>query len=515
MLSAIVTLLLGILVLGVIIAWNGFHVAQEFAYMSVDRQALRSAAAKGDERAQGALKITQRTSFMLSGAQLGITVSGLLAGFVAEPLIGNSAGEIFSTFGVPVSVAVGVATVVALMLTTVVQMIFGELFPKNYTIAAPMKSSLALAAPTNAYLLLFGWLIHFFDWSSNTLLRLLNIEPVEDIDSTASREDLEHVLDNSRESGELDDRTYLVLDRMLEFPEQDVDHAMIPRSRVDVLTPESTIAEARAEMYQSHTRFPIIDEEHEPIGVAHVLDVLDPTLDPGTLVTAIMREPVIVHELMALPDAVAAIREADDKIACVIDEYGGFVGIITMEDMGEEVLGDISDEHEETDTEEIHAEGEDEWIADGDTPVDEVMRAVGYDLPEGDYETLSGLLLSEHGGLIEAGETVILDLDALPDDYIDGSEDLPERSLHAEILEVERNVPSEIRLTLIDPDADEHEIVPAGGPDSEGGSTPFSRIREIRVVRRPEHAAGGGPREVDRNAGDALNDHASSGKDEQ
>lgn len=474
MLSAILLLLAGVLIIGLIIAWNAFHVAQEFAYMSVDRQALRTAAASGDEASQSALKITHRTSFMLSGAQLGITVSGLLAGFIAEPLIGNSIGTLFGGVGVPMSVSVAVGTIAALALSTIAIMIFGELFPKNYTIAAPMKSARALARPTVIYLAVFGWLIRFFDWSSNTILRWTGIEPVEDVDSTASRDDLEHVLEESRESGELDDRTYLVLDRMLEFPEQDVDHAMIPRSRVEVLTLESTIAEARAEMFQSHTRFPVIDEDHVPVGFVHVLDVLDPHLDPAAPVSTIMREPTIVHELMALPDAVASIRETGDKFACVIDEYGGFVGIITMEDLGEEVLGDMFDEHEETDTEEIHATRTDEWLADGDTPVDEVIRAVGYDLPEGDYETLSGLLLSEAGGLIEEGETIIVDLEALPEDYIDGDE-LPERSLHAEVLEVERNVPSEVRLTLIDPDGDHHEITP---PQRGEGSTSYSAIRD-------------------------------------
>lgn len=477
MTSAILLLIVGILVIGLIIIWNAFHVAQEFAYMSVDRQELRSAAAAGDKKAEAALKVTNRTSFMLSGAQLGITVSGLLVGFIAEPLIGNSLGVILGVAGVPTAVSVGVGTVLALAVSTVVQMIFGELFPKNYTIAAPYKSALALARPTNIYLLLFGWLIRFFDWSSNSLLKLLKIKPVEDVDSTADREDLEHVLEDSRKSGELDDRTYFVLDRMLEFPEQDVDHAMIPRSRTEVLAPDTTIGEARREMYQSHTRYPIIDDEHEPLGIVHVLDVLDPSLDPAAPVTEIMREPVIVHELMALPDTVAAIREADDQIACVIDEYGGFVGIITLEDMGEEVLGDISDEHEETDTEEIHATAADEWIADGDTPVDEVERAVGHDLPEGDYETLSGLLLSEAGGLIDEGETIILNLEALPEDYVEGDgDDLPERTLHAEVLEVDRNVPSEIRLRLIDPDADDYEVTSPG----EGGSTPYSVIREER-----------------------------------
>lgn len=451
MITAIVLLLVGLALTALIIVWNGFHVAQEFAYMSVDRNELRFAADSGDDRAGRALKITRKTSFMLSGAQLGITVTGLLIGYIAEPLVGQALGVIFGSFGVSEAVSIGVGTVLALSLATIVQMIFGELFPKNYTLAAPYKSSLALARPTQIYLLLFGWLIRFFDWSSNTFLRLLGIEPVEDVDSSASREDLERVIENSRDSGDLDGRTYLVLDRMLEFPQQDVDHAMIPRSRVAVLSPETTVAEARQEMDSSHTRFPVIDDDHVPVGVISLLDVLDRSLDQNAPVRDLMAEPTILHELMSLPDAVAKIRATDSKIACVIDEYGGFVGIVTLEDLGEEILGEFTDRHEDAETEEITESADDEWIADGDTPVDEVIRAVGYKLPTGDYETLSGLLLSESGGLIEEGETVVFELEALPEDFIDGDE-MPERSLHAEILEVERNVPSEIRLTLIEPE---------------------------------------------------------------
>lgn len=451
MIEALVLLLVGMVIIGLIIVWNGFHVAQEFAYMSVDRNELRLAADDGDVRAGRALGITRKTSFMLSGAQLGITVTGLLVGYIAEPLVGQALGTIFGGFGMPAAVSVGVGTVLALTLATIVQMIFGELFPKNYTLAAPYKSSLALARPTQIYLLLFGWLIRFFDWSSNTLLRLLGMEPVDDVDSSANREDLERVIENSRDSGDLDGRTYLVLDRMLEFPQQDVDHAMIPRSRVAALSPGSTVAEARREMDNSHTRFPVIDDDHVPVGVISLLDVLDRSLDQNTPVRELMAEPTILHELMSLPDAVSELRAANDKIACVIDEYGGFVGIITLEDLGEEILGEFTDRHEEGETEEITESADDEWIADGDTPVDEVIRAVGYKLPTGDYETLSGLLLSESGGLIEEGETIVFALEALPEDFIDGDE-VPERSLHAEILEVERNVPSEIKLTLIDPE---------------------------------------------------------------
>ena len=452
MLEAILMLLLGVVVIGLIIAWNGFHVAQEFAYMSVDRNELRAAARAGDKRADMALKVTNRTSFMLSGAQLGITVSGLLIGFITGPLIGEALGDIFEGFDVPRSVSVGVGTVVALAVTTLVQMLFGELFPKNYTLAAPMKSALALARPTLIYLRLAGWLISFFDWASNTLLKAFGIEPVEDVDSSTDRDDLSRVIESSHDSGDIDENTYLVLDRMLDFRDQDVDHAMIPRSRVAVLDPTVSIARARELMHQSHTRYPVIDEDHVPVGVIHLLDVLAPALDPAAPVAAVMKEPVIVPELMALPDAVHEIRDADDKIACVIDEYGGFVGIVTLEDLGEEVLGDITDRYEPADTEEIHATAAAEWLADGDTPLDEVIRAVGYDLPDGEYETLAGLLMNEAGGLIDEGETVTVQLEALPEDYVDGdADDLPQRQLRAEVLEVERNVPSEIRLTLIAP----------------------------------------------------------------
>jgi len=186
MITAVLTLLLGLVIIGLIIAANGYFVAQEFAYMSVDRNELRTRADNGDDKAKAALKVTNRTSFMLSGAQLGITVTGLLVGFIAEPLVGESLGVLLGGVGVPTAVSVGVGTVLALVVSTVVQMIFGELFPKNYTIAAPLKSSLAMARSTSIYLAVFGWLIRFFDVSSNALLRLLRIEPVEDVDSTAT-----------------------------------------------------------------------------------------------------------------------------------------------------------------------------------------------------------------------------------------------------------------------------------------------------------------------------------------
>ncbi|WP_293770493.1 hemolysin family protein [uncultured Corynebacterium sp.] len=454
--TAVGLLVAGILVIALIIAFNAYFVAQEFAFMSVDRTQLRTMAANGDKKAERALMLTHRTSFVLSGSQLGITVTGLLIGYVAEPLVGNGLGELLGGVGVPKAVSISIGTIAALAISTVATMVFAELFPKNYTIAAPMKVAMGITNSTRWYLRILGPLIHFFEYSSNGILKLVGIEPVEDLDSSATSDDLESIVDNSHESGDIDENTYMVLDRLLDFPEHDTGHAMIPRSRVDVVNPEATLREVRALMAESHTRYPVIDENHNPIGVVHLYDVLESELPDDALVTVLMREPVVVPELMALPDTVTELREADQKLACVIDEYGGFIGIVTMEDLAEEILGDVTDEHDIEETEEITETSEDHWIVDGDTPIDEIERAIGHDLPEGDYETVAGLLIAHSSSLPEEGEEHVIELEAEPEDWVDG-DDAPVRLLRVKVEEVERHVPSSLSLELIEEDREEWE----------------------------------------------------------
>lgn len=449
MLSAIVMILAGFFVIGLIIVANAYFVAQEFSFMSVDRTQLRSMAAEGDKSARRALDITKRTSFMLSGAQLGITVTGLLIGYVAEPLVGQGLGVLLGGVGIPTGLSVAIGTIAALVISTVATMLFAELFPKNYTIAAPMKTALRLAASTQWYLRIFGWLIRFFEYSSNAILKLFRIEPVEDVDSSATADDLESIVDSSHETGVLDEDTYMVLDRLLDFPEHDVEHAMIPRSRVDVIDPSTTLGEVRELMSENHTRYPVIDDEHNPIGVVHLFDVLGSDLPPATSATAIMRKPVVVPELMPLPDVVDELREEEQKLACVIDEYGGFVGIVTMEDLAEEILGDVTDEHDIEETEEITEQDESHWLVDGDTPIDEIQRAIGHDLPEGDFETIAGLLIAHAGALPEIGEVHTIALEAKPEDWVDQDE-APTRSIRIRVDEVDRHVPSSLAIELIE-----------------------------------------------------------------
>ena len=230
MLSAILMILAGFVVIGLIIVANAYFVAQEFSFMSVDRTQLRSQAAEGDKTAQRALAITQQTSFMLSGAQLGITITGLLIGYVAEPLVGQGLGVLLGGVGVPSAVSITVGTILALFISTIATMLFAELFPKNYTIAAPMKTARWLAASTQIYLRLFGWLIHFFEYSSNAILKVFGIEPVEDY-----RRFVEASL---RGRHPLDPRT-----RQIERPDYDAMVASFERGEIDTGTGESVTSD--------------------------------------------------------------------------------------------------------------------------------------------------------------------------------------------------------------------------------------------------------------------------------
>ncbi len=442
----VLTLLLGILVVLAITAVTGYFVAQEFAYMAVDRSRLGARAAAGDAGAQRALAVTRRTSFMLSGAQLGITVTGLLVGYVAEPLIGESLGEALGGVGVPTGVGIAIGTVLALLLSTFVQMVAGELFPKNLAIARPEPVALWLARSTTAYLAVFGWLIRIFDQASNLLLRALRIEPVHDVEHSATVRDLEHIVADSRESGDLPAELSVLLDRILDFPEQDVEHAMIPRSRVDVVRTEDTLSHVRALMSTGHSRYPVLDPDDQVVGVVHLQDVL--ALDGGDAGAAsFMRPAVMLPTSMPLPDALRALTGAGNQLACVVDEYGGFAGVLTLEDLAEELVGEITDEHDEDMPLGAPQDEDGIWLMAGDVHVDEVERAVGHDLPRGDYETISGLVIAVHGALPEVG--TVVDVELPPDPAHLALAEAPEPVvMRVEVEEVERHVPARVRVTF-------------------------------------------------------------------
>lgn len=442
----ILSILLGVLAVAALTALTGYFVAQEFGYMAVDRSRLQARASAGDVGARRALGITRRTSFMLSGAQLGITVTGLLAGYVAEPMIGDGVAELLGTTGVPAGLGVAVGAVVALVVVTVVQMVFGELFPKNLAIARPEPVARALALSTSIYLGAFGWLIRLFDAASNVLLKVLRIEPVHDVEHSATSRDLEAIIDESRDSGDLDDDLSTLLDRVLDFTDRTARAAMIPRPRVSSVRADATIAELVEVMASGHSRFPVIGENPDDVvGVICLRDVLalEGRADLADLrVIDVARPPVLVPVSLPLPTVLDRLRAADDEFAVVVDEYGGLAGVVTVEDIAEELVGEITDEHDPAGSDGL-AEGDGEWTVPGTLSVDEVERLLDADLPDGGYQTIGGLVIHQLQRLPEPGDTVRLTLDN-PSLSVEGE---PPRTLAITVLAVERHVPSSVRLT--------------------------------------------------------------------
>ena len=369
LLATVLTLLAGLLVVVLITAATGYFVAQEFAYMAADRSTLKVRAEAGDSGARRALGITSRTSFMLSGAQLGITVTGLLVGYVAEPLIGESVGTLLNGVSIPMGVSLAIGAILALALSTLIQMLFGELFPKNYAIARAEPVAIALAASTRVYLAVFGWLITLFDASASFLLRLVRIDPVHDVEHSASARDLEHIVEESRESGQIPDELSALLDRILDFPTENVQHAMVPRTQTGTISVSDSVGDVRHLMSTGHSRYPVLAANGEDVlGVVHLIDLLNPDIHDDASVRDVMRPAVLVSSVMSLQEALDTLAVSDNQLACVVDEYGGFAGVLTIEDLAEELVGEITDEHD-LPVRHHHHDG-DGWVMPGGTHID-------------------------------------------------------------------------------------------------------------------------------------------------
>nr|WP_202473630.1 hemolysin family protein [Streptomyces sp. SID5466] len=398
----------GLLAVFVLTAGTGYFVAQEFAYVSADRLTLSREAAAGDKRAARAVKVLERLSFMLSGAQLGITVTGLIVGFLAEPSVSALLRPALSGTGVPDGVVSGISVVLSFVVATVIQMVLGELAPKNLALAIPERMAKSLAASTLIYLRAVGPVIHIFDSAANRLLRRIGIEPVEELHHGATLEELGHLIGESHEQGELPAATAELIDHALEFSERTLGEVMIPRADVAFVRRDAPATEAVGLIARhGHSNYPVLgDHPDDPAGVIGVRELMRlPAADvASTTVGSLARRPLLLPELLKLPAAVAQMRERDDEFAVVLDEHGGLAGIVTYEDIAEELVGDIADESD-TVVELAVADGSG-WIVDAGRRLDEIEEATGIGLPQesDDYDTLAGLIIDRLGRFPTVGD---------------------------------------------------------------------------------------------------------------
>ncbi|MFD5567942.1 hemolysin family protein [Streptomyces cadmiisoli] len=408
-----VNALLGLLAVFVLTAGTGYFVAQEFAYVSADRLALAREAEAGDRKAARALKVLERLSFMLSGAQLGITVTGLVVGFIAEPSVSALLEPALTGIGIPAGAVTGISVVLAFVLATVVQMVLGELAPKNLAIAVPERLAKSLAASTLAYLKVVGPVVRIFDSAANRLLRRVGIEPVEELHHGATLEELGHLIGESHAGGELPKDTADLIDHALEFSERTLHEVMVPRVDTVFVRADATAAEAVDLIGKhGHSTYPVLGDHPDDVpGVLGVRELMRlPAADlAATASGALARRPLYLPDTLPLPDAVTRMRERDDEFAVVLDEHGGVAGIVTYEDIAEELVGDIADESD-TVTELAVADG-DGWLVDAGRRIDEIAGATGIELPEeDDYDTLAGLIVDRLGRFPAIGDRLTVDL---------------------------------------------------------------------------------------------------------
>ncbi|MEO5899002.1 MAG: hemolysin family protein [Ilumatobacteraceae bacterium] len=399
-------IVVGLFAIGFLIVANGFFVAAEFAYVAVERTALENAAAGGDRVAGRAVGVLHRLSFMLSGAQLGITATSLLVGFIAEPVSRAALDPLLGALGVPTGSRPAVSVIVGFLLVTLGQMIIAELVPKNLAIARPERVARLTAGPMTVFMRVFGPLIGFFDAASNRLLRSVGIEPVEELSDIVSVEEFNTILTESVREGSLSATQAGLFERVLTFRELHAGQVATHRGDASTIDASATCDVLEQMVAAGHSRFPVMSDG-DVVGVvqARTLLELDRADWPRTAVRALMTEPVVVSEAALLTSVLHSLRSADAEMAVVIDEYGGFVGLITTEDLAEELVGEIQDETDPAPATARHP-NDAVWFVPGAWRLDEVFDATGLVLPEGPYETIAGLVLTELGRMAAAGDRV-------------------------------------------------------------------------------------------------------------
>ncbi|NEC87113.1 hemolysin family protein [Streptomyces sp. SID12501] len=391
---------------------NGFFVAAEFGLITVERPDAEKAAAEGDRRARTVVESLKELSFQLSGTQLGITITSLVVGMLAEPALAELLHGPFTAIGLPEGAVPTISVIVGMLLASAVQMVIGELVPKNWAVSRPLQVARFVAGPQHAFSRLFRPVIAGLNAVANRLVRALGVEPTAELASARTPGELVSLARHSAQAGTLEQDTADLFVRTLSLGELTAQHVMTPRVRVSALqssaTAEDVVNLTRA---TGLSRFPVYRERiDEIVGMAHLKDALAvPAGDRlRTPVGRIAKSPLLVPETLPVQPLLELLR-SQQPIAVVVDEYGGTAGVVTLEDIVEELVGEVHDEHDDVLNEptELAAappeDGRPAWDADGSCRVD-ILQRIGLDVPEGPYETVAGLVADLLGRIPVPGD---------------------------------------------------------------------------------------------------------------
>ncbi len=407
--SVMVTVL-AILAILALTAGTAVFVAAEFSLTALERSTVEANARSGSRRDQLVRRAHRTLSFQLSGAQVGISITTLATGYLAEPVVARLLRPGFDALGVPGRVAAALALILAVLIATSLSMVFGELVPKNLAVARPVPTARWSAGPQLLFSALFTPLIRLTNGTANWILIRLGIEPAEELRSARSAQELVSLVRNSARSGSLDPVTALLVDRSLRFGDRTAEELMTPRSKVETLASDDTVVDlVEAATRTGFSRFPIVNGDlDETIGMVHVKQVFEVPRDArAAMPLSRLALPVVRVPSTLDGDAVMSELRANGlQTALVVDEYGGTAGMVTVEDLIEEIVGDVRDEHDDATPDVVQAGRG--WQVSGLLRTDEVATETGFRAPEGDYETIGGLVLEMLGHIPQSGESVEL-----------------------------------------------------------------------------------------------------------
>ncbi|MGQ0630705.1 MAG: hemolysin family protein [Sporichthyaceae bacterium] len=445
----------------------GVFVAAEFSLVTVDRNAVEKAAQAGEPGAEGTLRALRSLSTQLSGAQVGITITNLAIGFLAEPSVARLIDGPLTDTGMAEGAVDPVALTISLTLATAITMIFGELVPKNLAIARPMQTAKATQGLQRGFTAAIAIPLRLLNGWANAILRALGVEPQEELRSARGPEELVSLVRRSGLEGVLESETARLLERTLAFGNRtagDVKTHRVQVRFVDAKDPASAVIAAARETGLS--RFPVLgDDTDDIVGLVHVKQAVavPPERRDSVPVSAIASAPVLVPDTLDLDELSERLRSHGLQMAVVVDEYGGVAGVVTLEDLVEELVGEIADEHDAGPAL-VRRLGDGSWSVSGLLRLDEIAEATGVKLPESEvYETIAGLVLHHLGRLPEIGDAVTVA--AHTEDTPPDARELVTVPTSVTVLALDRRRVDRVRVTL-----EQTESAPEGAPAPPSGA---------------------------------------------
>ncbi|ASF39240.1 HlyC/CorC family transporter [Halobacillus halophilus] len=407
-----------LLAVGVLIILTAFFVASEFAIVKVRKTRVEAKAAEGNKKAKNSLRVLNNLDYYLSACQLGITITALGLGWLGEPTLVVLLDPLIGNFNLPSGITHTVSFAISFFIITFLHVVLGELAPKTVAIQKAEAITLLLARPLMLYSKLMYPLIWLLNGSANILVRLFGFQTANESEEVHSEDELRHILTQSYQKGEINRSEYTYVDRIFEFDNRTAKEIMIPRTEMAVIDVNHSIKNVLREMKQErYTRYPVVDgDKDQVIGIIHMKEFFYEDVQEQGSLRSFIRPVMKVFENVPIHDLLVKMQKDRTHMVVLMDEYGGTSGIVTVEDILEEIVGEIRDEFDHEEEREIKRLKNGHFLLEGKTSIQDINEFFELDLDHEDIDTISGWIYTRD---YEAREGTIVAEDKLQFKIVD------------------------------------------------------------------------------------------------